>query len=147
MLFEESLWTTLIVHYHILAVALVFGKICKICHYWMVCAYLFSTSWILLSLLILEWLGCWRQQWYQLIALSCRDAEMIKFHLEYSTIMFSISWKRMSFFGVFACFYTRSLIFVLCFCYLFLEDIFSLRGCIPSSFPWFVNTRFQSSCL
>jgi hypothetical protein len=38
--------------------------------------------------------------------------------------MFSISWKCKSFFGVFACFYNRSLIFVLCFCYLFLEGIF-----------------------
>ena len=29
----------------------------------------------------LEWLGCQRKQWYHLIALSCRDAEIIKFHL------------------------------------------------------------------
>jgi hypothetical protein len=29
----------------------------------------------------LEWLGCRRLPWYHLIALSCRDAEMIKFHL------------------------------------------------------------------
>jgi hypothetical protein len=30
MLFGESLWTDLIVQYNILAVSLVFGKICKI---------------------------------------------------------------------------------------------------------------------
>ncbi len=48
--FGESLWTALIVHYHILAVSCFFGKICKIWCYWMVCAYLFSTSRILLSL-------------------------------------------------------------------------------------------------
>ncbi len=29
----------------------------------------------------LEWLGCWRQQWYQRINLTCQDAGMIKFHL------------------------------------------------------------------
>jgi hypothetical protein len=29
----------------------------------------------------LEWLGCKRERCYHLIALSCRDAETIKFHL------------------------------------------------------------------
>ncbi len=49
MLFGDSLWIALIVQDHILAVSLVFGKICKIWHYWMVCVYLFSTLRILLS--------------------------------------------------------------------------------------------------
>jgi hypothetical protein len=39
MLFGESSWIALIVQYHILAVSLVFGKICKIWHYWVVCTY------------------------------------------------------------------------------------------------------------
>ena len=50
MLFGESLCTALIVQYHILAVSLVFGKICKICSTgWYVHTF-FSTSRIVLSL-------------------------------------------------------------------------------------------------
>jgi hypothetical protein len=51
-----------------------------------------------------------------------------------------MSWKHQSFIGICACCYNRSLIFVLCFA-------ISFRGYNPSSFPWFVNMRLQSSCL
>ncbi len=62
--------------------------------------------------------------------------------------MSSISWKRDSFW-CFHMFLYRSLIIDLCFVLLLsLKRIFFvLGGYIPSSFPWFVNTRLKSSCL
>ncbi len=47
---RESLWTALIVHYHFWLCLLFLARSARFWHYWMVCAYLFSTSWILLSL-------------------------------------------------------------------------------------------------
>ncbi len=53
MISFDSTWPSL-------AGSLVFGKIRKIWRYWVVCAYLFSTSLIFVVSLRLEWLGCWR---------------------------------------------------------------------------------------
>ena len=64
---------------------------------------------------------------------------MIKFHLYIALLCFN-ELKTSILLGIGACCYNRSLIFVLCFA-------ISFRGYIPSSFPWFVNMRLQSSCL
>ncbi len=65
---------------------------------------------------------------------------MIKFHL-YIALLCSQWVKNVNpIIGIGACCYNRSLIFILCFAIYF-------RGYIPSSFPWFVNMKLQSSCL
>ncbi len=88
-------------------VTLVFGKICKIWHYWIVCAYLFSTSQILLSLWDLSGLGAEGSSGTNWLLCHVEVLGWLSFIFN-STILSSISWKCKSFFGVFACFYHRS---------------------------------------
>ncbi len=116
---------------------LVYGKICKTCSYWVVCVPL-STSRIVCVSQRLEWLGCWRQQWY-LIALFCRDAWMIKIHLYIALLCSQCAENVNPIVGIGACCYNRFLIFVLCFA-------ISFRGYIPSSFPWFCKHDITTSC-
>jgi hypothetical protein len=139
-LFGETLWTALIVQYHILAVSLVFGKICKIWCYWVVCAYLFSTSQILLSLGDLSGQG----------AEGNSDANWFPCPVE------MLGW--LSFILISHYYVLNKLkmqIFFRCFLNVVTIDLWSLfcallslfQGYILSSFPWFVNMKLESSCL
>ena len=79
------------------------GKICKIWHMngWYV-VYLSNISRNLFVFSRRECPGCWREWWYQLTALCCRDAGMTNLSSLQSTLVSSISWKLIPFSGVLA---------------------------------------------
>ena len=138
MLFGESLWTALIVQYHILAVSLVFGKICKIC----------STGWFVHTFSVLHGLCCLLEIWLARV-LKVSDTNWLPCPVE------MMGWLSFIFISHFYVLNTLKTQILYEFLYVVTIDLWSLfcvllslfRGYIPSSFLWFVNMRLQSSCL